>query len=77
MSEIVAPKWGLTTEEMVLLEWLKQPGDTVAVDEPVAEVETDKTSAEVLSSVTGTITELLVAEGDEIKTGQPIARVEP
>ncbi|PRX50453.1 biotin-dependent enzyme [Prauserella shujinwangii] len=77
MSEIVAPKWGLTTEEMVLLEWLKQPGDTVRVDEAVAEVETDKTTAEVLSTVAGTITELLVSEGDEIKTGQPIARVTP
>ncbi|MFD4252414.1 biotin/lipoyl-containing protein [Amycolatopsis thermoflava] len=77
MSEIVAPKWGLTTEDMVLLEWLKEPGDTVEVDEPVAEVETDKTSAEVVSTVAGTITELLVAEGDEVKTGQPIARVTP
>lgn len=77
MSEIVAPKWGLTTEDMVLLAWLKEPGDAVEVDEPIAEVETDKTSAEVLSTVTGTIAELLVAEGDEIKTGQPIARVTP
>ena len=77
MTEIVVPKWGLTTDEMVLVEWLKQPGDTVAADEPVAEVETDKVTNEIVSQVAGTITQLLVAEGDSVEIGQPIAKVDP
>lgn len=77
MSEIVVPKWGLTTEEATLLEWYKEVGDTVAVDESVADVETDKVTQEIVSSVEGTIVELLVEEGAELAVGQPIAKVEP
>lgn len=77
MSEIVVPKWGLTTEEATLLEWYKEVGDTVAVDEPVAEVETDKVTQEIVSQVEGTIVQLLVDEGADLTIGQPIAKVEP
>lgn len=77
MSEIVVPKWGLTTEEGTLLEWYKRVGDTVAVDEPVAEVETDKVTQEIVSQVDGTIVQLLVDEGADLTIGQPIAKVEP
>lgn len=77
MSEIVVPKWGLTTDEMTLLEWYKEVGDTIAIDEPVAEVETDKVTQEIVSQVEGTIVQLFVDEGAELTTGQPIAKVEP
>lgn len=77
MTDIVVPKWGLTTDEVILIEWLKAVGDTVAIDEPVAEVETDKTDAEVVSQAAGTIVEILVNEGDTVKIGDPIARVDP
>ncbi|MEU3274229.1 biotin/lipoyl-containing protein [Saccharomonospora sp. NPDC006951] len=77
MSEIVVPKWGLTTEEVVLLKWYKQVGDEVAVEEPVAEVETDKVTQEIVSQVGGTVAELLVEEGDELTVGQPIVRIDP
>ncbi|ASR37392.1 biotin attachment protein [Prauserella marina] len=77
MSEIVVPKWGLTTEEVVLLKWYKQVGDQVAVDEPVAEAETDKVTQEIVSQIAGTVTELLVEEGDELTVGQPIVRIDP
>lgn len=77
MTEIVVPKWGLTTGEMTLLEWYKEAGDTVVVEEPIAEVETDKVSQEIVSQVEGTIVELLVDEGADVTVGQPIARVEP
>lgn len=77
MSEIVVPKWGLTTDEITLLSWYKAVGDTVAIDEPIAEVETDKVTQEIVSQVDGTITELLAAEGAELTVGQPIAKVEP
>jgi len=77
MSEIVVPKWGLTVEEVTLLEWYKQVGDTVAVDEPVCLVETDKVTQEIVSQVAGTITELLIGEDDEAAIGAPIAKVDP
>lgn len=77
MSDIVVPKWGLTTEEMVLVEWLKEIGDTVEEGEPVAEVETDKVTNELVSQITGRIVELLVDEGDSVEVGQAIARVDP
>lgn len=77
MSEIVVPRWGLTSDDATLLVWLKNIGDTVEVQEPVAEVETDKAIQEIVSPVAGIIVELLAAAGDEVKTGQPIAKVEP
>lgn len=77
MSEIVVPKWGLTSDEVTLVAWYKQVGDTVAVDEPVAEVETDKVTQEIVSQVEGTITELLADVEDELAVGQPIAKVDP
>lgn len=77
MAEIVVPKWGLTIEEVTLLEWLKEVGDRVDVDEPVATVETDKVTQDIVSQVSGTIAELLVKEGAELQIGQPIARIEP
>jgi pyruvate/2-oxoglutarate dehydrogenase complex dihydrolipoamide acyltransferase (E2) component len=77
MSEIVVPKWGLTTDGATLITWYKQVGDTVTVDEPVAEAETDKVTQEIVSQVAGTITELLVDEGDDLVVGQTIARTDP
>lgn len=77
MTEIVVPKWGLTIDEVTLVAWLKRVGDRVELDEPVAEVETDKVTQELLSQVEGTITELLVEEGAELKVGDPIAKVDP
>lgn len=76
MTEIVVPKWGLTVEEVTLLEWLKQVGDRVSIDEPVAEVETDKVTQEIISQVDGIIVELLVDEGADVKVGDPIAVVD-
>lgn len=77
MSEIIVPKWGLTTDEMTLLEWYKEVGDTVDVDEPVAEVETDKATQEIVSQAAGTIVQLLADEGDDLEVGQPIAKIDP
>lgn len=75
--EIVVPKWGVTMDEARLVTWLKQVGDEVAEDEPVADMETDKANAEIVSQVAGRITELLVDEGAQVEAGQVIARVEP
>jgi pyruvate/2-oxoglutarate dehydrogenase complex dihydrolipoamide acyltransferase (E2) component len=74
--EILVPKWGVTMDEARLVTWLKQVGDEVREEEPVAEMETDKADAEIVSQVSGRITELLVEEGALVEAGQAIARVE-
>lgn len=70
------PKLGLTMDDAHLVAWLKAVGDEVAIDEAVAEVETDKADAEVVSEIAGRIVELLVVEGDPVEPGQRIARIE-
>ncbi|MFC9978403.1 lipoyl domain-containing protein [Gordonia sp. NPDC127522] len=76
MSDIVVPQWGLTMEEATLVSWLKAVGDHVDEGEPIADLETDKTNAELESTVAGTITELLVEEGTEVVPGQVVAKVQ-
>jgi pyruvate dehydrogenase E2 component (dihydrolipoamide acetyltransferase) len=66
---------GLTEAELV--RWLVAVGDTVAVDAPVAEVETAKASVEVPSPYAGVIAELHGAEGTTIEVGAPLVSVEP
>lgn len=75
--EIVVPKWGLTIEQVTLLEWYKKVGDTVSVGEAVAEVETDKATQEIVSQVQGKVIEILVEQGTDLNVGDPIARVDP
>lgn len=75
--EIVVPKWGLTIEQVTLLEWYKNVGDTVSVGESVAEVETDKATQEIVSQVQGRVVEILVEKGTDLNVGDPIARVDP
>jgi pyruvate/2-oxoglutarate dehydrogenase complex dihydrolipoamide acyltransferase (E2) component len=77
VNEIVIPKLGLTVDEVVLLEWYVEPGHQVAVDEPVCEVESDKVIQEIVSTVAGTITELVAEEGATLEIGAVIARVAP
>jgi pyruvate/2-oxoglutarate dehydrogenase complex dihydrolipoamide acyltransferase (E2) component len=76
MIDIVIPKLGLTIEEVELAEWYVSVGDTVAVDDPVCEVETDKVTQEVCSPFAGTVTELLAEEGDTLAIGHIIARLD-
>ena len=77
MSDIVLPKLGLTVDEALLVEWYVEPGHTVAIDDPICEIETDKVTQEVVSTVAGTITELVVEEDTTVAVGEVIARVEP
>ena len=50
-----------------ILRWLKQPGDSIARDEAIVEISTDKVNAEVPSTAAGRISRLLVAEGDVVE----------
>jgi pyruvate dehydrogenase E2 component (dihydrolipoamide acetyltransferase) len=69
------PQLGETVTEGTIIKWLKQVGDHVAHDEPLFEVSTDKVDSEVPSSVEGTLTEILVAEGETVDVGTRLAVV--
>src|SRR3954452_4671272 len=70
------PALGESITEGTLARWLKKPGDAVAADEGIAELETDKVSVEVASPVAGVLAEQLVKEGDNVAVGAVIARVD-
>jgi pyruvate dehydrogenase E2 component (dihydrolipoamide acetyltransferase) len=69
------PKLGETVTEGVVSQWLKQVGDTVAFDDPLFEVSTDKVDSEVPSPYDGVLLEILVPAGDTVPIGTPIARI--
>src|SRR5919109_4361769 len=66
---------GESVSEGTVLEWHKDPGDSVAEDETVVEISTDKVDAEVPAPAAGTITEVLAAAGDTVEVGQVLARM--
>ncbi len=75
MAEIEMPQLGETVSEGTITRWFKNIGDTVAVDEVLFEVSTDKVDTEVPSTAAGTLTEIKVAEGDTVDVGTVIAVV--
>jgi 2-oxoglutarate dehydrogenase E2 component (dihydrolipoamide succinyltransferase) len=75
-TEVLVPTLGESITEATLGEWLKQPGDKVAADEPIASLETDKVSVEVPSPVAGVMGQHAVAVGDTVQVGAMIATVE-
>ncbi|MCM8730865.1 2-oxoglutarate dehydrogenase complex dihydrolipoyllysine-residue succinyltransferase [Hephaestia sp. GCM10023244] len=77
MTEVKVPTLGESITEATLGEWLKQPGDPVAVDEAIASLETDKVSVEVPSPIAGVMGAHRVAVGDTVEVGAVIGSVEP
>lgn len=75
-TEVLVPTLGESITEATLGEWLKQPGDAVAVDEPIASLETDKVSVEVPSPVAGVMGDHAVKVGDTVQVGALIATVD-
>ncbi|MFM7651202.1 MAG: biotin/lipoyl-containing protein, partial [Acidimicrobiaceae bacterium] len=75
MADITLPQLGETVTEGTITRWFKKVGDTVAADEPLFEVSTDKVDTEVPSPVAGTVTEIRVNEGDTVPVGTVIAVV--
>ena len=75
-TEVTVPTLGESITEATLGEWLKQPGDAVAADEPIASLETDKVSIEVPSPVAGTMGEHAVKAGDTVQVGAMIATID-
>ncbi|MBB2202138.1 dihydrolipoyl dehydrogenase [Gluconacetobacter tumulisoli] len=73
--EIKVPTLGESVTTATIGKWLKQPGDSVAADEPVVELETDKVSVEVAAPASGTLGAHAVAEGDEVEVGAVLTTV--
>lgn len=74
--ELTLPKMGESVAEATITNWLKQVGDTIAADEAVLEIATDKVDSEVPSEVSGTLVEILFQVNDVVQVGQTIAIIE-
>jgi pyruvate/2-oxoglutarate dehydrogenase complex dihydrolipoamide acyltransferase (E2) component len=70
------PNLGYDMEEGKIASWLKAVGDRVERGEPIAEIETDKTTVEMESLVAGTLAEIVEAEGATVAVGAVIAYLE-
>jgi len=75
-TEVKVPVLGESITEATLGEWLKKPGETVAADEPIASLETDKVSVEVPSPVAGIMGQQVVKVGDTVNVGAVIGSIE-
>jgi 2-oxoglutarate dehydrogenase E2 component (dihydrolipoamide succinyltransferase) len=75
-TEVKVPTLGESISEATLGQWLKQPGEAVAADEPVASLETDKVAVEVTAPVAGVMGAHTVSEGATVNVGAVIAMIE-
>ena len=73
--KIVVPTLGESVTEAIVAQWLKQPGEAVAADEPLVELETDKVTLEVPSPEAGVLGEIAAQEGDTVEVGALLAIV--
>lgn len=73
--DVLVPALGESVGSATVARWLKRPGDQVLADEPIVELDTDKASVEVPCPVTGRLEGILAEPGDEVATGQVVARI--
>ncbi|MFZ3583545.1 2-oxoglutarate dehydrogenase complex dihydrolipoyllysine-residue succinyltransferase [Loktanella sp. DJP18] len=74
-TEVRVPTLGESVTEATVATWFKKPGDSVAVDEMLCELETDKVTVEVPSPVAGTLSEIVAAEGDTVGVDALLAQI--
>jgi len=74
-TEVRVPTLGESVSEATIGTWLKQVGDTVKVDEPLVELETDKVSIEVPSPVSGVLSEILAKDGETVEVNALLAQI--
>ncbi len=75
--EVVMPQMGVSVSEGTITRWLKQPGESVALDEPLLEMSTDKVDTEVPSPGEGVVAEIRVQEGETVEVGTVLATIAP
>ena len=74
--DVLLPQWGMGMNEGTITKWLKSPGDHVAEDEPLAKVEAEKSTETLESPGAGTLSEILVREGEAVPVRSVIAIIE-
>jgi pyruvate/2-oxoglutarate dehydrogenase complex dihydrolipoamide acyltransferase (E2) component len=75
-TKVNLPKWGMGIDEGTVIRWLKTVGDEVEQGEPIVEIETAKATQEVEAPVSGTISAILLAEGETAPVNTAIALIE-
>ena len=75
--QVVMPQMGDSVAEGTILEWHKAEGDTVAADETIVDISTDKVDAEVPSPASGTVVRILAPEGETVAVGAVLAEIAP
>ena len=75
--DITVPALGESVTEATVMRWHKAPGDAVATDETLVELETDKIAVEVKAETAGTLAEIAAAEGADVEVGALLGRLEP
>ena len=73
--DVVMPQMGVSVSEGTITKWLKSEGDQVEADEPLLEISTDKVDTEVPSPATGTLTQIVVQEGETVEVGAKLAQI--
>src|SRR5262245_59784153 len=76
MTDVVMPQMGESIVEGTLTKWLKKPGERVERDEPLFEISTDKVDTEIPSPAAGTLSAVLVEEGQTVGINTVVARIE-
>src|ERR1700730_4380554 len=74
-AEIKVPSLGESVTEATVAKWLKRPGEAVAIDEPIAELETDKITLEVYAPAARTLAEILAEAGANVPVGAVPGRI--
>src|SRR5439155_17396476 len=75
MAEIRVPTLGESVTEATIGKWFKKPGDPVAVDEPLVELETDKVTIEVPAPAAGTLGDIAAKDGDTVAVGALLGEI--
>ena len=75
-TEVKVPTLGESVSEATIGQWLKQPGEAVAADEPIASLETDKVAIDVMAPHAGVMGQQMAKEGDTVTVGALIATIE-
>ena len=75
-TTVTMPQLGETVIEGTILKWLKSEGEEIGRDEPLFEISTDKVDTEVPSPVAGTLTKILVQEGETVSVGTNLAEID-
>jgi 2-oxoglutarate dehydrogenase E2 component (dihydrolipoamide succinyltransferase) len=73
---VIMPQLGETVEEGTVSAWRKKEGDKIAIDEVLLDIETDKVATELPSLVAGTLVKILIAAGETVKVGTPLAIID-